>query len=42
MWKEKRELKVQMKDQELAQQEVVRNLKKVDLIYFEEIIFVLS
>ena len=29
MWKEKRELKVQMKDQELAQQEVVRNLKKV-------------
>jgi hypothetical protein len=29
MWKEKRELKVEMKDQELAQQEVVRNLKKV-------------
>ena len=29
MWKEKRELKVQMKDHELAQQEVVRNLKKV-------------
>jgi len=29
MWKEKRELKVQMKDQELAQQDVVRNLKKV-------------
>jgi hypothetical protein len=29
MWKEKRELKIQMKDQELAQQDVVRNLKKV-------------
>ncbi len=29
MWKEKREYKVQMKDQELAQQEVIRNLKKV-------------
>ncbi len=29
MWKEKRELKIGMKDQELAQQEVVRNLKKV-------------
>lgn len=29
MWKEKRELKIEMKDQELAQQEVVRNLKKV-------------
>ena len=28
MWKEKHELKVHMKDQELAQQEVVRNLKK--------------
>jgi hypothetical protein len=35
MWKEKRELKVQMKDQELAQQDVVRNLKKVSLIYFD-------
>ena len=34
MWKEKRELKVQMKDQELAQQEVVRNLKKVSHVYF--------
>jgi hypothetical protein len=34
MWKDKRELKVQMKDQELAQQEVVRNLKKVCLVYF--------
>jgi len=34
MWKEKRELKVQMKDQELAQQEVVRNLKKVCLNNF--------
>ena len=33
MWKEKRELKVQMKDQELAQQEVVRNLKKVCFIF---------
>ena len=29
MWKEKRELKVHMKDHELAQQEVVRSLKKV-------------
>ncbi len=35
MWKEKRELKVQMKDQELAQQEVVRNLKKVCLVEIE-------
>jgi hypothetical protein len=33
MWKEKRELKVQMKDQELAQQDVVRNLKKVLFVY---------
>ncbi len=33
MWKEKRELKVQMKDQELAQQEVIRNLKKVCLVF---------
>lgn len=38
MWKEKRELKVEMKDQELAQQEVIRNLKKV-CFYF---IFILS
>ena len=30
--KKKRELKVQMKDQELAQQEVVRNLKKVSFV----------
>jgi hypothetical protein len=35
MWKEKRELKIQMKDQELAQQEVVRNLKKVCLVEIE-------
>jgi hypothetical protein len=35
MWKEKRELKVQMKDQELAQQEVVRNLKKVCLLFIQ-------
>lgn len=39
MWKEKRELKVEMKDQELAQQEVIRNLKKV-CFYFIFILFV--
>ncbi|CAF3344980.1 unnamed protein product [Rotaria sp. Silwood1] len=37
MWKEKRELKVQMKDQELAQQEVVRNLKKTNETYVSKL-----
>ncbi|CAF0933232.1 unnamed protein product [Didymodactylos carnosus] len=36
-WKEKRELKVQMKDQELAQQEVVRNLKKTNESYISKL-----
>ncbi|CAF1219608.1 unnamed protein product [Adineta ricciae] len=36
-WKEKRELKVQMKDQELAQQEVVRNLKKTNETYISKL-----
>ncbi|CAF1389030.1 unnamed protein product [Adineta steineri] len=37
MWQEKRELKVQMKDQELAQQEVVRNLRKTNETYISKL-----